>query len=178
MTRRDSNTLSDHTDLSESTTTPPSRSTGGTDPTQNSRRNSKLGHIVDSIRHALAHEQEKPSSDSKQDKVAQNPHEEDAKDTISPAIQAHKFFNLNENGMGAESHQESGSWGWPGLGSFPEPAKDQAGTRRLSTTKTGGKGFAALEPKVEAATFEAIDNAAESEPYGWPGLGDIPASRE
>ena len=69
--------------------------------------------------------------------------------------------------------QEPSTWGWPGLGTYPEPAIYTPQLRRQSDTERTTK----LEPKFEAATMEAIDNAAESESYGWPGLGSWPQSK-
>jgi len=81
--------------------------------------------------------------------------ESDAKDSTSPALEA----------------QRRESYGWPGLGTYPEPPTDPAKVQRRSSSTA--KRAAELEPRVEAATFEAIDNAAESEAYGWPGLGEF-----
>ncbi|KIX08075.1 uncharacterized protein Z518_02730 [Rhinocladiella mackenziei CBS 650.93] len=206
MTRRNSNTLTDYPEQPENTDTSPSASRRSTDPNLHERRNSRLGQVMDSIRHALAQEQEKLFGERKaahhdhqynpaagerlaklrdQDQAQRKRVEEEmlweseAKDSTSPAVEARQESELNENGMGAESHQgRRDSWGWPGLGTYAEPPKDPAQTRRKSSTKSGSGRVAAMEPKMEAAAFEAIDNAAESETYGWPGLGDLPAPRK
>ncbi|OCT52281.1 hypothetical protein CLCR_09201 [Cladophialophora carrionii] len=132
---------------------------------------SKLSHVMDSIRHALAHEHERLPSDSAAQE--QLPQRQDAagstKGSISPALQAVASSKLNENNMGEDSHQSDKTWGWPGLGTFK--THDSATSQR-SKSRSGSAGSEAhMEEKVEAATFEAIDNAAESETYGWPGLG-------
>lgn len=152
-----------------------------------------MRHVVGSIRKGLASEQEripdasestadehehfKMDDDYGHDSMKQvTPKErrlsdmsEDSKGSISPALEACRLFKANENNMGPESHQKPTTWGWPGLGTFPEPTgysfKTRNGTRVHKSE---------LEPRVEAATFEAIDNAAESESFGWPGLGSWP----
>lgn len=103
---------------------------------------------------------------------------EDNNNGASPAVQARKFFDLNENSMGADSEEErqrQWSWGWPGLGNYPEAANDTAKPRRLSHSAAHNP---VLEHKVEEAAYEAIDSAAESETYGWPGLGDFPVPKK
>jgi len=192
-TRSNSQGAADEPELPRSTPSPPSVSRKNTDPIHRERRNSRLGQVVESIRHVLSEEQEKLFGKNKPGKAAisdQLEHlrehdreqrarveeqmiwESDANDSTSPALEARKSVGLNENGMGADSLKERReSYGWPGLGTYPEPPTDPAKVQRRSsnTAKRGAE----LEPRVEAATFEAIDNAAESEAYGWPGLGDF-----
>ncbi|EXJ59229.1 hypothetical protein A1O7_06661 [Cladophialophora yegresii CBS 114405] len=135
---------------------------------------SKLSHVMDSIRHALAHEHEKLPSDSA---ARQQPSQrQDAagstNGSMSPALQAVASSKLNENNMGEDSHQSDKTWGWPGLGTFKTHDSTTPQRSKSRTALAGSEGSEAqIEEKVEAATFEAIDNAAESETYGWPGLG-------
>lgn len=162
-----------------------------------------MGHVMTSIRRALAHEEERlfnhpetrlheqnqlksaeqsqiVASDQDNTKLSHSnqrcPSEisDDFNGSISPAIEACKSFEANENNMGPDSHQRPATWGWPGLGTYPEPEKYPA--RLPNGTKM--QKVAALEPRFEAATFEAIDNAAESESFGWPGIGTWPRSRK
>jgi hypothetical protein len=133
------------------------------------RHGSKLGRIMDSIRSALSHEHEKlpethPSalSHSQERDTTSN-----ANESNSPAMQAVATAKLNENAMGEEPH-----WGWPGLGTFRRSdsmAAENASRRSNSNSSSG-------PPQVgaEAAVFEAIENAAEADTYGWPGLGTWP----
>ncbi|KEF51137.1 uncharacterized protein A1O9_12751 [Exophiala aquamarina CBS 119918] len=165
-------------------------------------RSSRMRHVIGSIRKGLAHEQEKlfnPSepaihdhehfnmteySDSDSGHNTTKPsnpklrrpseRSDDLQWSISPALEACKLFQANENNMGPESHRKPATWGWPGLGTFPEPEGPSSKTQNRTRLQKA----AALEPRVEAATFEAIDNAAESEPFGWPGLGEWPRSRK
>jgi len=198
MGRGQSQTLTDYPELDESSLSSPSSRWGD----HTTARSSRMGHVMTSIRRALAHEQERLFSHpdtslheqnqlkraeqseivvSDQDEMKpsfsneRRPSEtcDDLKGSISPAIEAFKSFEANENNMGPESHQKPATWGWPGLGTYPEPEKYP------STSQTGTKTqkVAALEPRFEAATFEAIDNAAESE-FGWPGIGTWPRSRK
>ena len=145
----------------------PSTESAAADATQTGRRSSKIGHVMDSIRHAISHEQEKlfgnrrhshASADEGEQKEISN-----AKDSVSPAVEAGKSFTLNENSMSAEPQPESETWGWPGLGTYPQPAKDSAEARRVSANN--------------AATQEGATDA-ESESYGWPGLGDLPPPKK
>jgi len=196
-TRSNPQGAADEPELPSSTPSPPSLSRKNTDPTHRERRNSRLGQMVGSIRHALREEQEKLFGNSKPTEAAisdrlGNLREHDreqrarveeemlwestAKDSTSPAVEASKSVDLNANGMGADSVKERrGSWGWPGLGTYEEPLHEPAKARRGSSSKgKTAERAAELEPRVEAAAFEAIDNAAESEAYGWPGLGTMP----
>lgn len=186
MGRGQSHTLTDYPELGRS-----EHSFSSWWGNHTSDRSSKMRHVMGSIRKGLAHEQEKlpdPSesivhehdqfnmtedcghdttkpSDPKQRRPSEM--SEDSKGSTSPALEACRLFQANENNMGPESHRKPATWGWPGLGNFPEPEgypfKTRNGTRLQKS---------ALEPRVEAATFEAIDNAAESESFGWPGLGE------
>jgi len=159
------------------------------------RRNSHMGHVMTSIRGGLAYEQEKrPSNvvDDFEDRLKFAEHSEianepkramlrtssdasdDLKGSISPAIEAQKSSEMNENNMGPQSHQKPTTWGWPGLGTYPEFERLNA---RLENRAKSRK-ISSLEPRFEAATLEAIDSAAESESYGWPGLGTWPSSKK
>lgn len=166
------------------------------------RKGTRMGRVMTSIRNGLAHEQEKPPTntvDGFQDqlKFAEHPDtlqeqdklkrtgsssihrsrsdaSEDLRESISPAIEARKSFDANENNMGPLSHQKPTTWGWPGLGSFSEYEKLNAKLENRAKLQRS----VSLEPRVEAATFEAIDSAAESESYGWPGIGMWPQSKK
>lgn len=198
MARSNSKGSSDEPEHPTSTHSSPSTSRRNTEPAHLERRNSRLGQVVDSIRHALAEEQEKIFGAPKPTKASIDAHlehlrrldrderarvereemwERDAKESTSPALEARKSFDLNENGMGPDSIKEQASWGWPGLGSYPEPAANPAKVRHSSNGNAVERA-ADLEPRVEAAAFEAIDNAAESEAYGWPGVGEFPALKK
>ncbi|KIW13420.1 hypothetical protein PV08_08608 [Exophiala spinifera] len=201
---RNSRASSDASGHPESTPTSPSLSRRSTESTHLERRNSRLGGVMDHIRESLSQEQERLFGPRKsaqqhrqyqakvgehlehlreQDKADRARAEEemiweDNNNGASPAVQARKFFDLNENSMGADSEevrQRQWSWGWPGLGNYPDAAKDAPKPRQLSHSTTHSPD---LEHKLEEATYEAIDSAAESESFGWPGLGDFPASKK
>lgn len=159
------------------------------------RRGSHMGHVMTSIRSGLAYEQEKPPNNAvdyfeDQSKFAEHSEivpghdrmkqrtlsdaSEDSNGSISPAIEAGKSAEANENNMGPQSHQKPMTWGWPGLGTYPE--FDRLNARLENRAKL--RRTSSLEPRFEAATFEAIDSAAESESYGWPGLGAWPSSKK
>jgi len=140
------------------------------------------------IRNVLTHEKEqlfKKSSTGHQhyeDPATMHEHSDrsddaERKGSISPAIEARTFSNFNENGMGAESHQGDLTWGWPGLGTYPEPIRHSARAEASSNSKTASGREADLEPRVETATSKPIDNAAKSEPFGWPGIGVWPGAK-
>ena len=79
---------------------------------QRHRGDSKLSHIIDSIRHGLAHEHEKlPGGNEAQQAPAAATH-----GSVSPALQATASSKLNENNMEVASHQDNKTYGWPGLG--------------------------------------------------------------
>lgn len=213
MTRPNSRSSTEHPDVPDNApTSSPSlsrRSTGLSSEGHRERRDSKLGHLVDSIRTALTQEQTKLFGDPKahhhrkyQSSVAerleklreqdqtqrQRVEEEIASDgeveeSVSPAVQARERSDFNENNMGAHSSHEAAvrrdSWGWPGLGTYgADDAKEPSTTRRRNSFKLTREKMDRMEPRAEAATYEAIDNAAESESYGWPGLGDLgPSNR-
>ncbi|KIW67830.1 hypothetical protein PV04_07056 [Phialophora macrospora] len=166
MTRFNLNTITGH---SEGATT-----TGSSEPAEISphrHHDSKLGHVIDSIRHALAHEHEKLPSDhtAEQQPSQQQDQTNGNNGSLSPALQAVASSKLNENNMGEDSHESDKTWGWPGLGTFKS---HESATSQHTKSRTGSEGSEAhVEERVEAATFEAIDNAAESETFGWPGLG-------
>ncbi|KAG9788890.1 hypothetical protein KCU88_g1719, partial [Aureobasidium melanogenum] len=108
--------------------------------------------------------------------------EPEINETVSPAIEARERSEVNENNMGPTSHERvrRDSWGWPGLGTYePQPASldDDATPRRKSSMKMTKEQQAALRSRTESATYEAIDNAAEAETFGWPGLGDFPSRK-
>ncbi|KAK5194441.1 hypothetical protein LTR99_002943 [Exophiala xenobiotica] len=205
MTRHGSEASSDASVHAESTTSSPGLSRSSTDPTHRERHNSRIGQAMDHIRQTLSQEQERLFGPHKiaqqhrqyqakvgehlehlreQDKIdraraeAEMSWENNDTSGASPAVQARKSFDLNENNMGADSEEDrerQKSWGWPGLGTFPETPKDPAKVRRRSGS---AERAAELEHKVEEATYEAIDGAAESEAYGWPGIGEFPALKK
>ncbi|KAK6380903.1 hypothetical protein LTS17_005104 [Exophiala oligosperma] len=204
MTRRNSSASSDASVQPESAPTSPSLSRKSTESSHLERRNSRLGGVMDQIRETLSQEQERLFGPRKsaqqhrqyqakvgehlehlreQDKADRARAEqemiwEDNNNGASPAVQARKSSELNENSMGAASEkglQRQWSWGWPGLGTNPEAAEGAAKPPRLSHSVSHNP---ALEHKVEEAAYEAIDSAAESEGYGWPGLGDFPVSKK
>jgi len=134
----------------------------GDETTRHERRKSWINEHLNKLRVHDEQDRQRVTEELKKE----GGEESDAKVGYSPAQQAQKLEQLNENGM--ESHQ---AWGWPGLGSYgdsqqPEP---QAKTTRQKSAQ--------LEPRAEAAAFEAIDNAAEGESFGWPGVGPWPASK-
>lgn len=181
-----------------STPSSPITNQGNTDPPRLERRNSRLASVVGSIRHALADEQEKlfGSGHAKPTKAEMDAHlnhireldreqrarveqelmwEADAKESTSPAFEARKSSGLNENGMGPNSPKErADAFGWPGLGSYQGGSAESGKMQRTTSASKHAPRIAELEPRFEAATFEAIDNAAESESYGWPGIGQYP----
>lgn len=188
MTKQNPATLTDYPETPD-----------GTAPHHRERRDSKLGHIMSSIRQALANEQQKLFGDHssphdhqqehlenlrRQDIAQRNRVDEemlwgsDSSESMSPAVQTCTASKLNENNMGVDSHEAGKRWGWPGLGTFQGPEEQPEKLRRTSSNKHASDRMAAVEPKMEAATFEAIDNAAESESYGWPGIGYLPTPRK
>ena len=152
-----------------------------------------MGGIISSIRHGLAHEHERlpEKSDALSHRAEQpvttypdtnstegsSPRERatwNDEESISPAIEARRMSENNENNMGERSHQAPSSWGWPGLGSWPERERPRTKVGKMSEKeRTLG-----LEPRLEAATLEAIDMAAETDTFGWPGLGYWPEPRK
>ncbi|KAL2400280.1 hypothetical protein ABEF93_006854 [Exophiala dermatitidis] len=54
---------------------------------------------------------------------------------------------------------------------------DDATPRRKSSMKMTKEQQAAQRSRTESATYEAIDNAAEAETFGWPGIGDFPSRK-
>jgi hypothetical protein len=171
MTRFNLNSITGHSEVPATT--------GPSEPTEthhHHRRDSKLGHVIDSIRHALAHEHEKLPDDNAAEQhpsQQQNPASGGNNNgSLSPSLQAVASSKLNENNMGEDSHQSDESWGWPGLGTFKTHDSATSQHTKSRTQSAGSEGPEAhVEERVEAATYEAIDNAAESEAYGWPGLG-------
>jgi len=128
---------------------------------------------------------------------ASKDNDDNNKDTTSPAVEARKSFELNENNMGvANSHEPvgPGSWGWPGLGTYKDP---EAGTEEKPESKPSSKPVSKhasvpTSPKVaarsgtplaviEQAEATALRNAtgaaADADGYGWPGLGAIPTPK-
>lgn len=174
MTKFNWSALTSHT---ETPAKPESTETPNSIPTH--RRDSKLSHIMDSIRHGLAHDHERlpPQNGAEQPpQVAAAAQPTPPNGSVSPSLQATAATKLNENNMGpANSHENDDVWGWPGLGTYKShdsPTPSQASKSRTGSTQSTGQ----VAVRVEAATTEAIDNAAESEPYGWPGLGDFVSS--
>jgi len=164
MTQLNLNALTGQSDTATSTR----RSEASETPFTRSH-NSKLSHIMNSIRHALAHEQEKlPSNNGGEKHMSQQ--QATVSGPISPALQAVASSNLNENNMGETFHQNDQTWGWPGFGTLSSYSSTTSQRSKPRTESTGSGGH--TEAKVEAATFEAINNAAEFEMYGWPGVGD------
>jgi hypothetical protein len=176
------------------------------DPFHHEHRHTKLGHIIDSIRDGLANEHDKlfhTKSSTHQryqtklpdhldhirhsdeverrrveDEMASETSNEEVHATTSPAIEARKSNRLNENNMGVINSHEgaASSWGWPGLGAFAQTKQEL--NKPAHPVRTGSAvGRHTLEPRVEAAAWEAIDSAAEGESYGWAGLGDWPAPK-
>jgi hypothetical protein len=160
MTKFHWDTLTGHSQPAANIEQPPA-----TDAAPVHLHHSKLSHVMETIRHALAHEHEtvpRSSTTAHQETTTGAP--------ISPALQAVVSTKLNENNMGEGSHQNDETWGWPGLGSFSSQRSGTSHDPKPHAAPAASE--AGVESKVEAATFEAIDNAAESETYGWPGLGD------
>jgi len=171
MTRSLWNPLTPHAEAAPTTQQPQA-----TEIPLNHRRNSRLGHVMDSIRLSLAHEHERlPTATATEPRhIQQQVTASSSNGSISPALQAVASSKLNENNMGEDSHQNDKTWGWPGLGTFlsHDSATTQKSKRRTESTGSESTGSEAhLEERVEAATFEAIDSAAELEPFAWPGLG-------
>lgn len=80
--------------------------------------------------------------------------------------------------MGAESHQGDLTWGWPGLGTYPEPIRNSARAGTSSNSKTASEREADLEPQVEAATSKpTMDKKTKSESFTWPGIGVWPGAK-
>jgi len=141
-----------------------------TDPPEHHRRDSKIGRAIDYIRHAIAHEHDRgvQTPAPPRSKSGQRPTAANDRDSISPALEAAASSHLNQNNMEQEAVQIDEAWGWPGLGSI---SNKQIKTSKTKTQKNHLESSDVLESRMEAATFEAIDNSAESETYGWPGLG-------
>ncbi|EXJ82079.1 hypothetical protein A1O1_08148 [Capronia coronata CBS 617.96] len=209
MTRHNSESSTERPDISGGAPSSPSlsrRSTGNNPEAHRERRDSKLGHMVDTIRTALSQEQAKLFGDKnaqhhrkyqstveerleklrQQDETQRERVEEEirsdseADESVSPAVEARARSDLDENNMGLTSHERarSDSWGWPGLGTYAAGSEDATNTKRKSSFKNTRDKMHDIEPKLEAATYEAIDNAAESDSFGWPGLGDFPPPRK
>ncbi|KAJ9607663.1 hypothetical protein H2200_007741 [Cladophialophora chaetospira] len=171
MTRFHWNSITSHSEAA-----PTTQQQQATEIPLNHHRHSKLSHVMDSIRLPLAHEHERLPMDTatEQPPAHQQATMSSSNGSISPALQAVASLKLNENNMGEDSHQNSKTWGWPGLGTFlsHDSATSQKSKRRTeSTGSESAVSEAHLEKRMEAATFEAIDNAAELEAFGWPGLG-------
>jgi len=144
---------------------------------------------MDHIRQALSQEQERLFGPHKiaqqrrqyQAKVGERlEHLREQDKIVRARAEAEMAWEDNDNNgaspaVQAQNRERQKSWGWPGLGTFPEAPKDPAKTRRMSVSPERA---AELEHKVEEATYEAIDSAAESEAYGWPGVGEFPVLKK
>lgn len=135
-------------------------SEAGVEPTPNTgRRESKIGHMMDSIRNSISHEQERlfhPHRHAAEHPAATTESKEPETNgsSISPAVQAEQTSHLNENNMGPHSHERTQSWGWPGLGTFTnEESQNAAESRRKSSVKPGA------------------DPNERRKSWGFPGLG-------
>ena len=194
MKPQNSDTLTDYPETPQSHSSWLSWGRRGSDVTHAERRHSKMGHIISSIRQGLAFEHERLPEQSgawsynshplvvdghagaspiEADKI-QRQSSWDSEGSISPAVEAQRISESNENNMGAGSHQTPATWGWPGLGAWPEPERARPKIGKMSERER----TLSLEPRLEAATIEAIDNAADSESFGWPGVGNWPGSRK
>ncbi|OAL21138.1 hypothetical protein AYO22_08295 [Fonsecaea multimorphosa] len=141
------------------------------------RRDSKLSHIMDSIRHTLAHEHEKLPANSQAQQPASAPVNTEAGNngSLSPSLQAVASSKLNENNMGEHSHEADGTWGWPGLGTYTSEhpshtGSTDAGAPPTSRHQSVSKGKEA-EPERRASTVSQASKKSSDTQTGWPGLG-------
>merc|ERR1711939_819378 len=148
MTRRDSEVSSDASVHPESTTSSPGLSRSSTEPAHRERRNSRLGQAMDHIRQALSQEQERLFGPHRiaqqrrqyQSKVGEHLEHLREQDKIDRArAEAEMAWEDNDNNgaspaVQAQNRERQKSWGWPGLGTFPEAPKDPAKTRRMSVS--------------------------------------------
>lgn len=192
MRRHSSATLTDYPESPEAPSSWLDFIKKSRDQDQLDKRHSHMGNIIASIRHGLSHEHERIPEKSgalshraEQQPVTSHPNADrtggssprdqatwNDEESISPAIEARRMSENNENNMGEGSHQAPTTWGWPGLGSWPERGRPREKVGKMSAKER----TLSLEPRLEAATFEAIDNAADSEAFGWPGLGYWPGT--
>ncbi|OAP61043.1 hypothetical protein AYL99_06047 [Fonsecaea erecta] len=147
------------------------------------RRDSKLSHIMDSIRHSLAHEHEKlPGGSQSQPQTVSANGESGNNGSLSPSLQAVASSKLNENNMGEHSHELDNSWGWPGLGTYtsstPEaPTASDSGAPSTSRQNSVAKGKESEPARRESTTSHASKKSTDTQ-TGWPGLGPFPEDVE
>ncbi|EXJ71440.1 uncharacterized protein A1O5_05248, partial [Cladophialophora psammophila CBS 110553] len=143
------------------------------------RRDSKLSHIMDSIRHSLAHEHEKLPGESEaqhQGSVAVNS-ESGNNGSISPSLQAVASSKLNENNMGEHSHELGDTWGWPGLGTYASNESPRTSTSRQESTPPRRESVPTRkesEPSRRESTTSQASKKSHDTQTGWPGLGPFP----
>ena len=131
---------------------------------------SRLSNAINSIRHALSREHERSPKDTERHSTEPET-TTSINNSASPAIQAVASSKLNDNNIGEGSQQNDNTWGWPGLGTFAiqDSITTQGGPKSPTQSTTLET---KMEGKSEATTFKAAGNAAESELYGWAGLGE------
>ncbi|EXJ77435.1 hypothetical protein A1O3_09661 [Capronia epimyces CBS 606.96] len=174
MRRHDSQSSTEHPDVVESAPSSPSlsrRSTGHDPEAHLERRDSKLGHLVDSIRNVISQEQTKLFGDAKssqhhrkyqstvaerleklreQDRSQRERVEEEmlsdpeVEESLSPAVEARSRSDLNENNMGPSSHElpQCDSWS-----SYPVSSKGPSTTGRKSSFKKTKEEVARMTPQ-------------------------------
>ncbi|KAI1630018.1 hypothetical protein EDD37DRAFT_671785 [Exophiala viscosa] len=143
------------------------------------RRDSKFGHVMDSLRRSFSTEH-KPSLDRKSSQHEAHLRKVREQDEVERARAAEEM--VWESGETKESTSPAvearrNSWGWPGLGTTDDAADawDEP-DKRLRASKNAGKATP-MELRAEAAAYGAFGNAAENENYGWPGLGGLPGPK-
>lgn len=100
-----------------------------THPERPERRDSRFGHVVETIRHSFSIERKGSHHEAhlakvrEQDKYDRARAAEEmmwesvqAKESTSPAVEARKSFDLNENNMGADSEERKEKLGLAGVG--------------------------------------------------------------
>ncbi|KIW82423.1 hypothetical protein Z517_05450 [Fonsecaea pedrosoi CBS 271.37] len=154
------------------------------------RRDSKLSHIMDSIRHSLAHEHEKlPGASQAQDQNPVSANGESGNNgSLSPSLQAVASSKLNENNMGEHSHEAEDSWGWPGLGTYSSASEaPRRESLRTASTDSGAPSTSRQdsvpkakesEPPRRPSTISQASKKSHDTQSGWPGLGSFPEDTE
>jgi len=116
----------------------------------------------------LQHEQNLRPNKPNAAQETHSPGRTDVHDVRNPSIEAQRMESRNENSFG----DDDADWGWPGLGSV-----SHAKTAALPQQPPAHARHSHAEERLEAASREAIDSAAE-ESYGYPGVGSWPAAKK
>ncbi|KAK4942370.1 hypothetical protein LTR10_017817 [Elasticomyces elasticus] len=147
-----------------------------TQPAPPKRRDSKLGHVMDSLRRSFSteHKGSLERKSSQHEAHLQKVREQDSIDRARAAEEMMWESAETKESTSPAVEARRNSWGWPGLGTTDDVGEEPH--KRLRASKTAGPATA-MELRTEAAAYEAFDNTAENENYGWPGLGGLPGPR-